>query len=239
MPIHLADKNSSVLMAYPPGNRHKVYSAHHGVADEMVTAIMETKLLKVIGQHIFFVFELWTLALRTRFRRLVAERDLFAVVTDATRNSSCQQKGFPKSLGAVVFIPSLRTGKHPLRIRRAAGVHGLEMGFQFSVEVHAPGLPVFCVRVRADGEQLMFKIHIIPPELDGFLLAGTAPRQQPDVIGELHTVLCGSQDCPAKQVNVFAGVETAGFLLNPLLLYSVHRQGLDEAVHSRALENVP
>ena len=44
MPIHLADENPTVLVADPAGNRHVINSAHYGVADEKVTAIVKTNV---------------------------------------------------------------------------------------------------------------------------------------------------------------------------------------------------
>jgi len=57
MPIHLADENPAVLVAHPAGNRHVINPAHHGVADKMVSAVMEAKFLQVIGQDLLFVFK--------------------------------------------------------------------------------------------------------------------------------------------------------------------------------------
>ena len=41
--INPADQNSSVLVAHPAGNGHVVDAAHHGVADEVVAAIVEAE----------------------------------------------------------------------------------------------------------------------------------------------------------------------------------------------------
>ena len=43
VPINPADQNSTVLVAHPSGNGHVVDAAHYGVADEVVTAIVETE----------------------------------------------------------------------------------------------------------------------------------------------------------------------------------------------------
>jgi hypothetical protein len=42
--INPADQNTPVLVADPLGNRHEVDAAHHGVADEVVAAIVEAEL---------------------------------------------------------------------------------------------------------------------------------------------------------------------------------------------------
>jgi len=41
--INPADQNSSVLVAHPPGNGHVVDATHHGMADEVVAAIVEAE----------------------------------------------------------------------------------------------------------------------------------------------------------------------------------------------------
>ena len=41
--INPADQNTPVLVADPLGNGHVVNAAHHGVADEVVAAIVETE----------------------------------------------------------------------------------------------------------------------------------------------------------------------------------------------------
>ena len=41
--INPADQNSTVLVAHPSGNGHVVDAAHHGVADEVVAAIVEAE----------------------------------------------------------------------------------------------------------------------------------------------------------------------------------------------------
>ena len=41
--INPADQNTPVLVADPLGNRHEVDAAHHGVADEVVAAIVEAE----------------------------------------------------------------------------------------------------------------------------------------------------------------------------------------------------
>ena len=43
MAINAADQNTPVLVTDPLGNRHEVDAAHHGVADEVVAAIVETE----------------------------------------------------------------------------------------------------------------------------------------------------------------------------------------------------
>ena len=39
--INPADQNPTIFVADPLGNRHEVDAAHHGVADEVVAAIVE------------------------------------------------------------------------------------------------------------------------------------------------------------------------------------------------------
>ena len=43
VPINPADQNSTILVTHPPGNGHVVDAAHHGMADEVVPAIVETE----------------------------------------------------------------------------------------------------------------------------------------------------------------------------------------------------
>ena len=45
VPINPTDQNSTVLVAHPSGNGHVVDAAHHGMADEVVPAIVETEAL--------------------------------------------------------------------------------------------------------------------------------------------------------------------------------------------------
>ena len=44
--INPAYQNSSVLVPHPPCNGHVVDAAHHGVADEVVAAIVETETFR-------------------------------------------------------------------------------------------------------------------------------------------------------------------------------------------------
>ena len=113
------------------------------------------------------------------------------------------------------------------------------MSFQFGVEIDTPGFPILRIRIRPYREKFMVAIHVIPPELDGFLFAGTAQSQQPDVLGELRTVFRGGQSCRADLVNVLASAEPVRVLFGALPDYAVHWQDLDEAVHLCALEHVP
>src|SRR5215469_13790951 len=43
MPVHLANENPPVLVANPTCDGHVINSAHHGITDKMVPAIVEAK----------------------------------------------------------------------------------------------------------------------------------------------------------------------------------------------------
>ena len=50
MAINFADEDAPVLVAHPSANRHVINPAHYGVADEMMSAIVEAKSLEVLRQ---------------------------------------------------------------------------------------------------------------------------------------------------------------------------------------------
>ena len=78
-------------MAYPTGNRHEIDPTHHGVADEVVAAVVEAELLQELRQGLFFAFQTRSPASRTFARGFVAKGNLLAVRANTARRRPRQQ----------------------------------------------------------------------------------------------------------------------------------------------------
>ena len=152
------------------------------------------------------------------------------------RGRAGQLEGFREGLGRCVFVAPLWAWEEPLRVGGAARVHVAQVGFQSGVEIHMARLAVFGAAFRADGQQTLLEIDVGPAKLEGFVAPAARAGHEPEVVGQLLSVLARG-DCGEEEAFQFGGGDERALLGGRFLRgNALGRQGFDVTVPPRGFQ---